>query len=53
MEITIEINKWGFGFYSPWAGFDFTWGIAAVVVAAVLVNKIIKKYNLPKKEKSE
>lgn len=46
MEITIEINKWGFGFYSPWAAIDFTWGLVLAAAGIFLLNKLSKKYNL-------
>ncbi len=44
MEITIEINEWGLGLYSPWAGFDFTWGFAITAAILIYAIRYFKKY---------
>lgn len=43
MEITLEINEWGFGLYAPWFGFDFAWGFVAFSVVAFIATKFIRK----------
>jgi hypothetical protein len=46
MEITLELTKWGFGLYSPWFGFDLTWGFIITALIITLAIKFLNKRGL-------
>lgn len=50
MEIKLEINEWGLGLYSPWFGFDGTWGFILTAIILIYTIRYLKKYpiKLPK-----
>ena len=46
MKIELNIDTWGFGFYSEFLSFDFTWGFVGTILTILLVRKVLKRNNL-------